>query len=509
MGRRKKGSNKRGGSTLEDAVSGDEQEQIEDEEMFDEVDAFDNRNDAALREAIKSSGRRKKVTKGEQEMYALSGTDSDSDLELPKFVKEKKKKKSKKSAAEAEIQLNDEDFLGSDLEGEEADHTRAWGDRKKHFYGGNTGDGIVTSDSEYSEDEEEEKEADKLMSRQLERNDEEDFIETFIINDNKDNKDIEPEIESSVKKDLSSLTPKERAALFLQQAPEFDGIVFEFKTKMVQAVQLSKIVSLEDSGALPSGPVTEFVRIKFQILVNYCTNICAYLMFKAKGTNLKLHPVTGRLVEYKLLLDSLVKMDNIVQPQVDSLLERLGAGEKLESLMREERRRANKQKNKLSGKKRKLKILQKKPIVEEGEDTEMKSKKRKKMPKPEDLTGDEQMAVNLYQAIRRNKNDLEEDDDENEDDQIDRVVHNDDVELDDDGEEAERRGITYKIAKNKGLMPKRSKLQRNPRVKNRVKFEKAKKRRKGAVREVRTETSKYGGEISGINARVKKGVKIR
>ena len=35
-----------------------------------------------------------------------------------------------------------------------------------------------------------------------------------------------------------------------------------------------------------------------------------------------------------------------------------------------------------------------------------------------------------------------------------------------------------------GLMPKRNKLQRNPRVKNRVKFEKAKKRRKGAVREV-------------------------
>ena len=43
---------------------------------------------------------------------------------------------------------------------------------KSIFYSvilGNTGDGIVTSDSEYSEDEEEEKEADKLMSRQLER----------------------------------------------------------------------------------------------------------------------------------------------------------------------------------------------------------------------------------------------------------------------------------------------------------------------------------------------------
>ena len=79
-----------------------------------------------------------------------------------------------------------------------------------------------------------------------------------------------------------------------------------------------------------------------------------------------------------------------------------------------------------------------------------------------------------------------------------------------DGEEEgdERRGITYQIAKNKGLQPKRSKLQRNPRVKHRHKFEKAKIKRKGQVREVRKETKKYAGELSGINARVKKGVKI-
>ena len=57
-------------------------------------------------------------------------------------------------------------------------------------------------------------------------------------------------------------------------------------------------------------------------------------------------------------------------------------------------------------------------------------------------------------------------------------------------------------------MPKRSKLQRNPRVKNRMKFEKANKRRKGAVREVRPQTHKYSGEASGLNMRVKKGVKF-
>ncbi|QQP56188.1 Uncharacterized protein FKW44_000770 [Caligus rogercresseyi] len=82
-------------------------------------------------------------------------------------------------------------------------------------------------------------------------------------------------------------------------------------------------------------------------------------------------------------------------------------------------------------------------------------------------------------------------------------------EYDENNEEnEERRAINYQIAKNKGLTPKRNKLQRNPRVKHRVKFEKAKIRRKGQIRTVRTEVKKYSGEISGINARVKKGIKL-
>ena len=78
----------------------------------------------------------------------------------------------------------------------------------------------------------------------------------------------------------------------------------------------------------------------------------------------------------------------------------------------------------------------------------------------------------------------------------------------DDAEGEDRRGITYQIYKNQGLAPKRNKDQRNPRVKHRHKFEKAKVRRKGQVRTLRTETKRYSGEASGINMRVKKGVKI-
>lgn len=48
-------------------------------------------------------------------------------------------------------------------------------------------------------------------------------------------------------------------------------------------------------------------------------------------------------------------------------------------------------------------------------------------------------------------------------------------------EATDKRGITYQIRKNKGLTPYRKREQRNPRVRHRNKFRKAKIRRKGAV----------------------------
>jgi len=78
-----------------------------------------------------------------------------------------------------------------------------------------------------------------------------------------------------------------------------------------------------------------------------------------------------------------------------------------------------------------------------------------------------------------------------------------------DDDEHEKRGITYAIAKNKGLTPRRKKEQRNPRVKHREKFRKAKIRRKGQVRTARTETQRYGGETSGIKSHLTKSIKLK
>lgn len=60
--------------------------------------------------------------------------------------------------------------------------------------------------------------------------------------------------------------------------------------------------------------------------------------------------------------------------------------------------------------------------------------------------------------------------------------------------------------KNKGLTPKRAKAVRNPRVKKRLRFEKAKKKvssQKAVYKGRIGDTDRYGGEESGITKVVK------
>ena len=120
-----------------------------------------------------------------------------------------------------------------------------------------------------------------------------------------------------------------------------------------------------------------------------------------------------------------------------------------------------------------------------------------------DFTPAEAMAIQMMGVRKKKSKKQDSESEESVAEDVDQDV--DGAEGDDD---EQRRSITYEMSKNKGLMPKRSKLQRNPRVKHRVKYEKAKVRRKGQIREMRTEAKKYAGEMSGINKRVKKGIKL-
>jgi U3 small nucleolar RNA-associated protein 3 len=74
-----------------------------------------------------------------------------------------------------------------------------------------------------------------------------------------------------------------------------------------------------------------------------------------------------------------------------------------------------------------------------------------------------------------------------------------------------KRAITYEISANKGLMPRRKKEVRNPRVKKRMKYDE-KMKKLGSVRQVWKKGGEgrggYGGELTGIKTNVVRSVKL-
>ena len=59
---------------------------------------------------------------------------------------------------------------------------------------------------------------------------------------------------------------------------------------------------LQEAGQVPRGPQLGYVRSKLKLLL-YFTNMAAYLMFRAQGVSLTLHPAIGRPVHYRCCSD--------------------------------------------------------------------------------------------------------------------------------------------------------------------------------------------------------------
>ncbi|KTG40665.1 hypothetical protein cypCar_00000197 [Cyprinus carpio] len=149
--------------------------------------------------------------------------------------------------------------------------------------------------------------------------------------------------------------------------------------------------------------------------------------------------------------------------------------------------------------KEKLKLLKKESpeLLELIQDFKAKVSEKARPEEAEESESDEEANLRFYNAmaerqkLKRKKNEMQNEDS---------LVEEEKMEGD-----AKRR-ITYQ---NKGLTPKRKKIDRNPRVKHREKFRRAQVRRKGQVREVRREETRYSGEWSGIRAGVKRSVKLK
>uniref|UniRef100_A0A8C6STE4 UTP3 small subunit processome component n=1 Tax=Neogobius melanostomus TaxID=47308 RepID=A0A8C6STE4_9GOBI len=373
----------------------------------------------------------------------------------------------------------EEEEAGTDMESdleekkeEDLPDEMAWGKKKKMFY---DSDYVTTKGKKPEELEEEEKEEEeeaiKIQKRLVANLSEEDYDLNFFQEFADQEKDEEgpAKTEEKIVKDLKEMSQKEKMKLLKKESPELLELIQDFKKKLTELKdEIQPLVQMVKDGKIPPGKGAEYLKTKQQLYLNYCTNISFYLVLKAKRIPAHNHPVIERLLTYRNLINELTSVDARLAPEFRKLL----AGEEVRT---EGKKASQKQNN-----------------PEEVGSKDMDDS---------DSELDEEAALQFYKGIEqrlklKRKGTTPE---------TQELGENYNGEEDEDA----KRGITYQMAKNKGLTPKRKKIDRNPRVKHREKFRRAKIRRKGQVREVRKEEKRYSGEMSGIRAGVKKSVKLK
>lgn len=415
--------------------------------------------------------------------------------------------------------------MDSDIEGKEENYnlpdSKAWGKRRKDFYHTDYVDEDYGGFTRAEEEEAallEEKEARVIQDRLLAELEDTDF--SFGILTQVEKKEGEKENETKdvgeevIKTDLSKLSKREKLALLERDSPEFMGLVNDFKERLLYAKEkLYPIMELVKAKELPDCTAAEFVSTKFSVTLNYCTNIAFYLLLKAKRINIQTHPIVKRLVQYRKLLEQLDSVEkDTIGPQIETILQMKQEGKCISIKQPPDETHSVGNSRKPEKKRKVLQLLSEKnnndfsdvpaKLLKKCDVGKQSQKKVHFEDEPEPEYSSEQEDTDIAQNNSDDSNDFDDNDNEQEE-----------ITLPSDGKGKEsndigKRAITFEIAKNKGLTPRRKKEQRNPRVKNRNKYRKAKIRRKGQVREPRNEISRYAGEIFGIKASVRKSIKL-
>lgn len=420
--------------------------------------------------------------------YEASDSDNEyTEREKKILNKVRKGKKGQESEEEEVFAFDDEDSddepekfeADSDFEDEREDHDglpneRAWGKKKSSFYNSDFQDQDYRN---YTEKEEEAANLEQIEALQIQKRlanelNETDFnLDMFVLPESQEEIIEEPLKVKRTKTDLSDLSKKQKLALFKSEAPEFDGLVQDFEERfseskdlLIPAIQLMKSVEF------PNHPFLDFVKCRNELILNYCTNISFYLMLKAKRSKVKNHPVVKRLIQFRQLICQLDDIfEYVVKPQIETLLAEVGDISSLSTKIESS----------------KLKML---------ENLKMRLETSAGSEDGSSVDGEE-----VVQPLFTHKYSSESEGEEEKE--------GDAMEVDEDGNT--KRKITKQIAKNKGLTAKKRKELRNPRVKNKRKFQKAVVRRKGGVRDVRSKVELYGGETTGVKTHIKRGIKFK
>ncbi|KAJ1439404.1 Sas10/Utp3/C1D family-domain-containing protein [Ochromonadaceae sp. CCMP2298] len=113
----------------------------------------------------------------------------------------------------------------------------------------------------------------------------------------------------------STLGP-EHAPQIVSAMSELQDLLVELKTRLV---------SLREHSSKAPPPVeddvSDYLEVKQQLLVSYCTNLLFYLMLKARGVSVQHHPVMAQLLKLRYVMEKMRPLDGKLKYQIDRLVQ--------------------------------------------------------------------------------------------------------------------------------------------------------------------------------------------
>jgi len=415
--------------------------------------------------------------------------------------------------------------------------------RKNIVYGGDNYDYELMDEEEQKnvleEEENEVKKAELNVFKDLQDGDFGDVEELKRLIQKKNNKNDtlsggNVEIFDGKVNDLMSISEKE--SYVMKNEPELTELVGEFNEKKSILMKLeAEMNEIHKNQRIKSEQMMKkrgmmSVEMRYYVYSMYCENILLYLMLKNDGMLdyvLNSHPVVKRLVELTSLVSKMEAFDERLWNVLDE--------------SEDEEERGVEEEEEIVQKKAKMNREKKENVREKDEEREKEEENEETREKIEDEEYLEMMFGGI-QGGKEEGNSGEEMGDsdeesfgeevEEEDGKSEEKIEKEEGKVKKNGvegdggvvkkkrsgrkvlEEGSVRLISSEILKNRGLTPRRrskkSKEKKNPRTKHRMKFEKAVSNQRGYKRQYNSAngSSRYTGEISGINPNAKHSTKL-
>ncbi|RNA06434.1 something about silencing 10 [Brachionus plicatilis] len=427
----------------------------------DEIEDFNSNQDKILFDKMdKKSKKSFNYSSDENEVLAF---DDDDDSDDDKYDEDKFDIDDEDDEEDKELIDEDDELISS-----------AWGSKKSIYYSGNR----IENDEDAELEEEEARMLQSKMMKQLDTNDfgldafkkqdkslkTTDELEAKKIAQKALGEESDDEMEKNfetISKNLEKMSTKEKLEFLRQESPEFLELVRDFKEKMSELhTTLLPIYRLIKNGRIPSSIAADFIMNKTKLYLMYASHLSLYFALKSQRLPIDNHPIVKNILQFRNLCKQIAPIDESLNDEVKFLIESIENGRQLNF---------------------------------------RKSK--------QDSNGNRAKKSVKFSMVREDRNRLVYDDDVDSESGPEMAAEH--TEIKDEHPNADKRAINYEIMKNKGLTPKRDKMYRNPRVRNRIKSRKALIKHKSIVPKVRTQDKRYGGEATGIRTNVVRAVKIK